>query len=172
MSTSSRRWIIGLAAGVVALGAVVGLSARGAHAANADLPFAKDQGGGAPEKVLIDNKALRVTLISFPAGFHREGNERRPYDTLIAYVEEGDFKVAPRAGARRPNPNAAARFRRPIGQPAKCDAVKDCGPVGPDGNYEGQPLAVGTVTYHPKGSVTPTITVGHAYRALYIELKK
>jgi hypothetical protein len=176
---AKNKWIVGLAGAAVAAGGIAALSVQSARAADSEVPWQTDPGGGAPEKTLLENDALRVTLISFPAGFHRDGGERRPYDTLIAYVDEGDFKIVPRAGAPKGAPRAksnpaAANSASRLGKPAQCDsdATKNCGPVGPDGNNEGQPLAVGTITYHPKGNVTPTLNVGHPYRALYIEIKE
>jgi hypothetical protein len=167
------HWIVAVVAAAIGgagIGAIATHSALAADSSN--LPWQTDVSGGAPEKVLVDNDALRVTLISYPEGFHRQGDQRRPYNTLIAYIDEGSFKVTPRAGARPrtgESPNASR-----LGKPAQCDPnpAKDCGAVGPDGAYSGQPYAPGTVNYHPKGNVTPTISVTKAYRALYIELKK
>jgi hypothetical protein len=150
-------------------------------AEQAKLPFYTDPGGGAPEKVLLDNGALRVMLISFPQDFHRAGDERRPYNTLIAYLDEGNFKTTPRTGARPPSaatggaPGArgAAPNASRLGKPAHCDPSpnENCGAISPEGNYTGQPYAPGTINYHPKGNVEPNITVTKAYRALYLEFK-
>jgi len=50
--------------------------------------------------------------------------------------------------------------------------VKDCGPIGIDGNRTpGGIHPMGTVAYHPKGTKTGTIVSNNSYRALYIELK-
>src|SRR5690242_9565309 len=118
--SATKNWIVGLAGAALAAGAMATLSVHSARAADAELPWQSDPGGGAPEKTLLENDALRVTLISFPAGFHRNGGERRPYDTLIAYIDEGDFKVMPRAGARSGAPKAnpaAASFASQLGKP-------------------------------------------------------
>jgi hypothetical protein len=149
-------------------------SARAADStAASEVPWLTHPGGGAPAKLLLDNNSLRVTLISYPAGFHRKGGLRRPYDTLLAYIDEGDYRVIPRARAgSRPRAGANPAFSRREGQPAQCDPVKDCGPIGPEGTYAGHPLPPGTITYHPKGNVTPGLVVGHAYRVLYIEVKR
>jgi len=176
-----KRWIVGVAAAAIAVGSFAGLSMHSARAADSELPWQSDVSGGAPHKTLLDNAVMRVTLISYPEGFHREGGEKRPYNTLIAYIDEGNFKVGPRTGARpaaggsnaRPGGGAAPNASR-LGKPAHCDPnpEKDCGAVSPEGNYTGQPYAPGTVNYHPKGNVTPTISVTKAYKALYIEFKR
>ena len=128
--------------------------------ASADVPEAqveKDLGGGAPTRVLLDNNSLRVTLVSFPSGFRREGGLRRRLEQLIVYVDDGEFKVVPRPGAK-PNPNAGKR-----------------GPESPitldgEGTKNGM-HPKGTIAWHPRDSLTPTLVTSHAYRALYIEFK-
>ena len=45
-------------------------------------------------------------------------------------------------------------------------------PIGLDGEVSKNPHQLGTVTWHPKGSETPTLVTNAAYRALYIEIKK
>src|SRR3954468_19806668 len=112
---------------------------------------------GPPTKTLIDNERLRVDLISFPKGFRREGGDKRPYDQLIVYLDPGDFTVIPKPGAA-PNPNRAQRTPE--------------SPIGLDGEVSKNPHQLGTVTWHPKGSETPTLVTNAAYRALYIEIKK
>ena len=121
-----------------------------------------------------------MTLVTFPKGFTRPGGVKRRADTLIAYIDPGDFKTggAGAGGAERPGGarSGVAPVTNRAGEPVVCDAVKDCGPVGPDGNYESQsaqrkPLAVGTVAYHPKDSNVGSLEINNTYRALYIELK-
>jgi len=114
--------------------------------------------GAPPTKVLIDNERLKVNLVSFPKDFHRDGGEKRANDTLIVYLDPGDFKVIPKPGAA---PNPIARGERTPESP-----------IGLDGEVSKNPHKLGTVTWHPKGSEEPTLVTNAAYRALYIEIKK
>jgi hypothetical protein len=173
-----RKFLSTIIVAVFAAGVAAGV-VLSPHVMAAAAEYEKDVGGGAPTKVLIDNDRLRVTLVTFPKGFTRPGGVKRRADTLIAYIEPGDFKTggAGAGGGQRPGGAraGAAPVNRP-GEPVTCDAVKDCGPVGPDGNFEsqsaqGKPLAPGSVAYHPKGSNVGSLEINSTYRALYIELK-
>jgi len=53
-----------------------------------------------------------------------------------------------------------------------CDPVKDCGPIRLDGTASQNPHSLGTIAWHPEGSMTGTLQINNTYRALYIELKK
>jgi len=116
-----------------------------------------DVGNGAPTRVLLDNDTLRVTLVSFPKGFKREGGLRRRMEQLIVYVDDGEFKVIPQPGAERA-PRSTGR-----------------GPESPitlEGEVSRGLHPKGTIAWHPKDSLTPTLVTSRAYRALYIEMKK
>jgi hypothetical protein len=126
-----------------------------------------DLGGGAPTKVLLDNGKMRVTLVNFQKGTVRPGDMRRRADQLIVYLEDGDFKTVPRPGATRP----ASAGNRPAGA-VVCDPIKDCGPIRLDGMPSQNPHQLGTIAWHPEGSMTPTLQINNTYRALYVELKK
>ena len=161
-----------LVAGLIVAGFAGGLGSgvvlnQKVKAAAAEAAVEKDLGGGAPTKVLLDNSKMRVTLITFQKGTVRQGDMQRRADQLIVYLDDGDFKTVPRPGAA-PNPN---RGPRPTG-PVTCDPIKDCGPIRLDGMPSANPHALGTIAWHPEGSLTPTLQVNSTYRALYVELKK
>jgi hypothetical protein len=151
----SKTIVCALTAGVFLAGAASGVFlSPHVLAAAAALP------GEPPTKTLIDNDKIQVNLVSFPKGFRREGGAPRPYDQLIVYLDPGDFKVIPRPGAAPPTNPAAAGLRTPES------------PIGLDGEVSKNPHQLGTSTWHPKGSMTPTLVTNAAYRALYIEIKK
>ena len=145
------------AACVAGTGAVV-MSVRIAAAADTQAQVEKDVGGGAPTRVLLNNDSMRVTLVSYPSGFKREGGLRRRMEQLIVYVDDGDFKVVPRPGAK-PNPNA--------GQRGPESSITLEGELAKNGFHP-----KGTTAWHPKDSLTPSLVTTRAYRALYIETKK
>jgi len=113
-------------------------------------------GGGAPTKVLIENERVRISLTSYPQGFKRDGGQRRQYDQVIVWVDEGDYTVVRPAGAP-PNPNAGARG------PESAIAL--------DGSVVTGKHPQGTVVWHPKNSRTPKMVVNKPYRQFYIEIK-
>jgi hypothetical protein len=161
---------MGVASAAVIAAGISGLVIHGAFAADSNAPVETELGGGAPTKVLLDNNSLTVTLISYPAGFKREGGMRRRAEQLIVYVDDGDFNIIPRAGAA-PNPNAAKSNKGAGGGERT---------IGPESSItlEGT-LATGhpnhpkgTIAWHPKGSLTPSLETTRAYRALYIEFKR
>jgi hypothetical protein len=51
----------------------------------------KEGGGGAAQKTLIDNDAVKVILVSYKKGFDRPGGMKRRYDTLLVYVDQGRY---------------------------------------------------------------------------------
>lgn len=147
--------IVGLTAGT-ALGVVGSMLVTAL--ADTQAPVEKELVAGAPKRVLIDNDSMTVTLVSFPEGFKREGGFKRRAEQLIVYVDDGEFKTVPRPGAA-PNPNAGKRGPE--------------SPITPEGEVSrGGVHPRGTVAWHPKDSMTGTLQIGRAYRALYIELKK
>ena len=163
MKLKQSAWTVGL----VAAGSILGAGAvltynQTAHAAAPEAQVEKDVGGGAPTKVVNENDNIRVTLVSYPSGFRRQGGFRRRADQVIVYIDDGDFKVEPRPGAKpnpTPNPNAGA------GGPESSYTLD--GVVAKNGFHP-----KGTTAWHPKDSLTPTIVTKRAYRALYIEMKK
>jgi len=102
-------------------------------------------GGGAPEKLLLDNASVRVNLVSFPKGFDRPGMLKRRNDQLLVYVDPGDYTIT-RSGmtGEKTAPSATPR----------------------------KPLEPGTVVFHPRGSVVSDSHINNAYRVLFVEIKK
>lgn len=148
-------WIMGLAAATCVTAAG---SAVVTFAASVPQPAVeKDVGNGAPTRVLVDNETMRVTLVSFPAGFKREGGLRRRMEQLIVYVDDGEFKVISQPGTKA-NPNAGKRGPE--------------SPIALDGEVSRGVHTKGTVAWHPKDSLTQTLVTSRAYRALYIETKR
>ncbi len=163
MISRKAKFAVGCVAVAATLAALIGLGVHRAQADDAQATVETELGGGAPTHVLLNNDSLRVTLISYPAGFKRVGGLKRRLEQLIVYVDDGDFKAMPRAGAR-PNPPPAAGPRK-IGPESS---------ITLDGTLAtGHPNHPrGTIAWHPKGSLTPSIETTRAYRALYIEFKR
>ena len=169
MVTVKKAWILGVASAAAIAAGVTGLAVHSARAADSQAPVETELGGGAPTRVLLDNNSLRVTLISYPAGFKREGGMQRRAEQLIIYVDDGDFNIIPRAGAA-PNPNAKSKKGGGGGERT----------IGPESSItlegtlaQGHPNHPrGTIAWHPKGSLTPSLETTRAYRALYIEFKR
>ena len=57
-------------------------------------------GGGADQKVLVDNDVVRVNLVSFKKGFMRAGGLRRKNNQLLVYLDQGQFTLT---GNGKPN---------------------------------------------------------------------
>ena len=154
-----NAWIAGLVAAMCVAGTgSIAMLSRSAVAATSEAEVEQDVGGGAPTRVISENDSIRVTLVSYPAGFKREGGKRRRLEQLIVYVDDGAFKVIPRPGAT-PNPNAGKRGPE--------SSITLEGEVAKGGFHP-----KGTTAWHPKDSLTPTIVTSRAYRALYIEFKR
>lgn len=153
----SQRLLVGAVSGAGALVLAVALTRQMDVMAAAIAPPVEQQiGGGAPSRVLIDNESMRVTLVAFPEGFIREGGQRRRLEQLIVYLEPGEFEVV---GARSSTP-AAPRVAGPES------------PITPEGKLSDSGVhPPGTVAWHPEGSLTATLKMKRAYRALYIETK-
>ena len=87
------------------------------HVMAAAAVYETDVGGGAPTRVLIDNNRLRVTLVTFQKGFTRPGGVLRRADTLIAYIDPGDFKTGGAAaggGARKGGTRMLVGYTTPL----------------------------------------------------------
>ncbi len=68
---------------------------------------AKEGGGGAAQKTLIDNDAVKVILVDFKKGFVRPGGVKRRYNTLLVYVDPGRYTITKGAGQPTANPRPA-----------------------------------------------------------------
>jgi hypothetical protein len=102
----------------------------------------KEGGGGAPQKTLIDNDAVKVNLVAFKKGFVRAGGVRRRYDTLLVYIDRGDHTIlASGAGQKIANPVM-------------------------------QRLLPGSAVFHLKDSVVPESRIDEDYRVLFIMMKR
>lgn len=156
MSVLRMAFIGGAGAALALLVAVTLTTEMEAAAAAAQPPVEQEVGGGAPTKVLIDNASMRVTLVSFPADFIREGGQQRRMEQLIVYLDPGEFEVVGGSGNPRPR-TAGVGPESPI---TLQGTVSDSGVHPP-----------GTVAWHPKDSLTSTLRIKRAYRALYIETK-
>src|SRR4051812_4701189 len=102
-------------------------------------------GGGAPEKVLIDNDLVRVNLVSFPAGFDRPGKVMRRYTQVAVYIDQADFTIT---------------WNGPTGEAVPADKQKPTR------------TPQGGASFHAKNSLVSDTHVGAAYRAIFIEMKK
>ncbi len=134
-----------LAAAIVGAGAGVMVGQHVFAAAPAEYEKAEQiGGGGAPQKVLIDNEDVRVHLVAFPQGFDRTGGMKRRAPQLLVYIDPGDYTIL-RSGA--------------TGQVPKTKTPP-------------KPLEAGTVVFHEKDSMVSWIHINTAYRILFLEFKK
>jgi hypothetical protein len=101
----------------------------------------KEGGGGAPQKTLIDNDAVKVNLVAFKKGFVRPGGVKRRYDTLLVYIDTGDHTILSGGGGQR-NPNPVM-----------------------------QHLLPGSAVFHRKETVVPESRIDEDYRVLFVMMK-
>lgn len=106
---------------------------------------AKVGGGGAPQKVLVDNDVARVNLVSFPANFDRAGKLKRRYNQLLVYIDESDYTIT---------------WNGVVGESIPKEKQKP------------SKLPPGSAVYHPRESVVSDSHIGHAYRVVFVEMKK
>lgn len=104
-------------------------------------PEDKEGGGGAPQKTLIDNDAVKVILVAYTKGFHRPGDLKRRYNTLLVY---------PGPASYAPYDFKAGKLR--------------------DGAKPSQ-LGAGTVVFHRKDSIVTPMEMQMDYKVLYVEMK-
>jgi hypothetical protein len=105
-------------------------------------PEDKAGGGGAPQKVLVDNDVTRVNLVAFKKGFIRPGDLKRRHHQLLVYVDEGRYTIRKSGGQPR-NPNATPNKHAP-----------------------------GSSVFHYKDSLVGESHIDEDYRVLFIEMKK
>lgn len=99
-------------------------------------------GGGAEQKVLVENDVVRVNLVSFKKGFTRPGGLLRKNDQMIVYVDPAHLQVTKAPGA--------PDLKTPIQL-----------------HY-----APGSSVFHYKDTVISELHIDEDYRALFIEFKK
>jgi hypothetical protein len=102
---------------------------------------ATEGGGGAAQKTLIDNDAVKVILVDFKKGFVRPGGVKRRYNTLLVYVDPGRYTIVKRAN------------NVPVANPT------------PD------KLAPGSAVFHRKESIVSESHIDEDYRVLFVEMK-
>jgi hypothetical protein len=113
---------------------------------------------GAPTRLLIDNENVRVSLVTFPAGFKSPPGSKREYDQVLVWLDGGS--VTPIKPGTAPQ---APTQRGPQSQTALDGSVVPAG----------TPKPVDAVVWHPKGgNVGPVEIEGKPLRLLYIEIKK
>lgn len=130
--------------------AINGFSGENAEARARDKAFGITQyedekkvgGGGASEKVLVDNDAIRVNLVSFKKGFIRPGSLLRRNDQLLVYVDEGQYTIL-KSGDGKPLPNPHPSHEPP-----------------------------GSSVFHYADTVVTENHIDNDYRVLFIEVKK
>jgi hypothetical protein len=103
---------------------------------------AKAGGGGAQQKVLVDNDTVRVNLVSFKKGFIRPGGLMRKNDQLLVYLDEGQFTLIKTGN------------NTPVAKP------------------NSQRLLPGSSVFHSRGSIVSESLIDQDYRVLFIEMKK
>ena len=105
---------------------------------------AKVGGGGAPQKLLIDNARVRVNLVSFPNDFNREGGLKRKNDQLLVYIDPGAYEITKSGSSGKAvTPDPAKR----------------------------KPLAPGSAVFHERDSVVSSTHVYAPYRVIFLEVK-
>ena len=105
---------------------------------------AKVGGGGAPQKLLLDNARVRVNLVSFPNDFTRGGGMKRKNDQLLIYIDPGAYEIT-RSGTN--------------GKEVKIDPAKR------------KPLEPGSAVWHERDSVVSETHVYAPYRVIFLEVK-
>jgi hypothetical protein len=104
----------------------------------------KEGGLGAPSKTLIDNDKIKVNLVAFKKGFVRPGQVKRPYDTLLVYVDPGAFTITHGGGSTKPTPAAEQKPSRP---------------------------PRGSAVFHRKNSIVSESRIDEDYRVLFVMVK-
>lgn len=105
---------------------------------------AKVGGGGAPQKLLLDNARVRVNLVSFPKDFTREGGLKRKNDQLLVYIDPGAYEITKSGtNGKATNPDPAKR----------------------------KPLEPGSAVFHERDSVVSETFVYAPYRVIFLEVK-
>jgi hypothetical protein len=105
---------------------------------------AKIGGGGAPQKLLLDNTRVRVNLVSFLKDFDRMGGLKRRNDQLLVYIDPGAYEIT-RSG----------------------DSGKE---ITPD-PAKRKPLAPGSAVFHGRDSVVSSTHIYAPYRVIFLEVK-
>lgn len=101
-------------------------------------------GGGAPQKLLLDNARVRVNLVSFPKDFDRAGGVKRKNDQLLVYIDPGAYEITQSGGSGKVvTPDPAKR----------------------------KPLAPGSAVFHERDSVVSSTHVYAPYRVIFLEVK-
>lgn len=103
---------------------------------------AKVGGGGAEQKVLLDNDVVRVNLVSFKKGFIRPGALLRKNHQMLVYLDEGRFTIQKSGNntpVAKPNP---------------------------------QRLLPGSSVFHYRDSIVSESHIDEDYRVLFVEMKK
>ncbi len=99
-------------------------------------------GGGAEQKVLVDNDVVRVNLVSFKKGFVRPGALLRKNNQLLVYLDQGQFTITKSGNntpVAKPNP---------------------------------QRLMPGSSVFHYRDSIVSESHIDEDYRVLFVEMKK
>lgn len=103
---------------------------------------AKVGGGGADQRVLVDNDVVRVNLVSFKKGFVRPGARLRKHDQLLVYVDQGAFTIQKTGNGT------------PVAKPVP------------------QRLLPGSSVFHYRDTIVSESRIDEDYRVLFIEMKK
>lgn len=101
-------------------------------------------GGGAPQKLLLDNARARVNLVSFPDDFTRPGGLKRKNDQLLIYIDPGAYEIT-RSGGN--------------GKAVAIDPAKR------------KPLEPGSAVWHERDSVVSETHIYKPYRVIFVEVK-
>jgi hypothetical protein len=104
----------------------------------------KEGGLGAPSKTLIDNDKIKVNLVAFKKGFVRPGQVKRPYDTLLVYIDQGAFTITHSGGNTKPTPAAEQKPQRP---------------------------PRGSAVFHRKNSIVSESRIDEDYRVMFVMVK-
>ena len=134
-----------LAAGVI----TTALAAAGAYAAGEawGQKYEDDKtvgGGGAPQKILLDNARVRLNIVNFPEGFKRPGGMKRKYDQLLVYIDPGAYEITRSGGSGKAvTPDPAKR----------------------------KPLEPGSAVWHERDSIVSETNIYAPYRVIFVEVK-
>jgi len=116
-----------------------------AEHAKMNVPYeddAKVGGGGAMQRVLVDNEVTRVNLVSFKKGHIRPGPLKRKYHQLLVYVDTGKYTLI------KNNDGTPVKERKP------------------------STAAPGSAIFHWKDTLVGENLIDEDYRVLFVEMKK
>jgi hypothetical protein len=113
-------------ASTIAVAATLALSVSGVDAATSGLSNPDELSGGkVPMRVLIDNDKVRVSLLTFPAGYVRSEHFSRRSDQILVYLDDGEVDRNGHRPVERLQPRGSVSWDPKGGDAAPLRVTKD-----------------------------------------------